>query len=94
MPFVILDPCALGRGSNLRGLDALEKLAWGLHLNFLRLKITSPLMRTPEGNQARGGGRKVRRLSETTSGSPGPSEAAATLTRPNLSSPGRAVINY
>lgn len=29
---------------------------WGLHLNFLRLKITSLLTRSPEGNEARGGG--------------------------------------
>ena len=26
---------------------------WGLHLNFLKLKITSHLMRAPEGNEAR-----------------------------------------
>lgn len=26
---------------------------WGLHLNFLQLKITSLLMRAPEGNEAR-----------------------------------------
>lgn len=72
---------------------------WGLHLNFLRLKITFLLMRAPRGHKAREGKktppRKVRSLTEMASGSLQPhDEGSATLTCPNLSSPGRAVINY
>lgn len=71
----------------------------GLHLNFLQLKITFLLLCAPQGQKAREREREIE--STATKGEVsvedgfGVAEApVATPTCPNLSSPGRAVINY
>lgn len=71
----------------------------GLHLNFLQLKITFLLLCAPQGQKAREKERE--RESTATKGEVsvedgfGVAEApVATPTCPNLSSPGRVVINY
>lgn len=75
---------------------------WGLHLNFLQLKITFPLMRALWGQIEREGEGKKRSTATKGEVSVGdgfgvaaaPWWGSATLTCPNLGSPGRVVINY
>lgn len=71
---------------------------WGLHLNFLQLKITFLLMHAPWGHKEREKKRTATKGEVSVGDGFGVAAAlwrgSATLTCPNLSSPGRVVINY
>lgn len=73
---------------------------WGLHLNFLQLKITFPSNACTVGPHGGGGvGGSTATKGEVSVGdgfgvAAAPWRGSATLTCPNLGSPGRVVINY
>lgn len=71
---------------------------WGLHLNFLQLKITFSFNACTVGHKEREEQRTATKgevcVGDGLGVAAAPWRGSATLTCPNLSSPGRAVINY